>query len=188
MKNVTFHPLTGDRWKDIELLFGERGACGGCWCMSWRLSSKDFNLHKGEGNKELLKGLAEGNYEPGIIAYDGNKPVGWCAVAPRSVYKRLENSRVLKPIDEKEVWSVTCFFIEKGYRRKGLSVLLLKEAIKFSKSKGAEIIEGYPSEPYDENIPPAFAWTGIPSAFIKAGFKEAARRSKTRPIMRYYIK
>lgn len=188
MENIKFYPLTSDRWKDIELLFGERGACGGCWCMTWRLTSKEFSLHKGSGNKKLLRQIVDNDSQPGILAYDGSTPVGWCAVAPRYVYKRLEKSKVLKPIDEKEVWSVTCFFILKGYRRRGLSTLLLKEAIKFCKSKGAEIIEGYPSEPYGENIPPAFAWTGIPSAFIKAGFTEAGRRSKSRPIMRYYIK
>ena len=135
-----------------------------------------------------MKKLVNSNSEPGILAYFKNEPVGWCAIAPRENYIRLENSRVLKRIDEEVVWSVPCFFIKKEFRRKGLSTELLKAAIEFGKSKGIKIIEGYPTEPYSKNIPAAFAWTGIPFSFLKAGFKEVIRRSKTRPIMRYYIK
>ncbi|MCX6825815.1 MAG: GNAT family N-acetyltransferase, partial [candidate division Zixibacteria bacterium] len=100
---------------------------------------------------------------------------------------RLENSRVLRPVDDRPVWSITCFFVVKEYRRKGLSTELLKGVIAYCKQKRVKIIEGYPSVPYSDNIPAAFAWTGIPSAFKKAGFKVAARRSARRPIMRYSL-
>lgn len=188
MKKLVFKELTKETWKDFELLFGERGACGGCWCMAWRLKPSEFKELQGAGNKKAMKKLVNKGESIGIIAYEGKKPVGWCAVAPREEFVRLENSKVLKRIDDKPVWSVTCFFIDKKFRRQGLSSELLKGAVKFAKKKGAEILEGYPAVPYNENIPAAFAWTGIPSAFEKAGFEEAARRSKTRPIMRYYVK
>ncbi len=184
---LSFHPLDKSCWKDFEKLFGDRGACGGCWCMAWRLKRSDFQKQSGEGNKKAVKKLVNANETIGILAYHDDEPVGWCAVAPREKFVRLENSRVLKRIDDKPVWSVTCFFIEKHFRRQGLSTELLKAVIKFCKSKGVKIIEAYPTVPYNENIPAAFAWTGIPSAFEKAGFKEAARRSKTRPVMRYFL-
>jgi GNAT superfamily N-acetyltransferase len=184
----SFYPLRKDNWKDFETLFGENGACGGCWCMSWLLSKKDFDTNKGAGNKKKMKKLVDSNTEPGILAYFNNEPIGWCAVAPREKYIRLEKSRVLQKVDDNPVWSVPCFFIKKEFRRKKLSTEILKAVIEYCKSKKVKIIEGYPSEPYAKNIPAVFAWTGFPSSFLKAGFKEVIRRSKTRPIMRYILK
>lgn len=185
--SFTFLPLTPAKWNDFEILFGERGACGGCWCMSWRLKSAEFEKNKGTGNKELMRKIVKSGEVPGILAYSENEPVGWCAIAPREVYTRLENSRVLKPIDEKSVWSVSCLFIKKNYRRKGLSIQLLKAAVEYCRSQGGHIVEAYPVIPYSEKMPDAFAWTGILSSYQKAGFREAARRSEARPIMRYYL-
>ena len=183
-----FYPVAKENWTDFAKLFGENGACGGCWCMSWLLTKKDFDANKGAGNKKKMKKLVVSNSQPGILAYFNDEPVGWCAVAPRENYIRLEKSRGLQKIDDNPVWSVPCFFIKKEFRRKKLSTEILKAAIAFCKSKGVKTIEGYPAEPYAENIPPAFAWTGFPSSFLKAGFKEVIRRSKTRPIMRFTIK
>jgi GNAT superfamily N-acetyltransferase len=185
---LKFQPLNKVHWKDLEKLFGERGACGGCWCMSWRLKSSDFEKNKGEGNKKAFKKITENGTEPGIIAYLDDEPIAWCAVAPREEYIRLENSRVLKRIDDRPVWSITCLFIAKPYRRKGISVSMLKEVIKHCKSKKVHIVEAYPVIPYSEKMPEAFAWTGIYSAYLKAGFKDMPRTSPSRPIMRYYIK
>ncbi|MHB1686937.1 MAG: GNAT family N-acetyltransferase [Ignavibacteriaceae bacterium] len=185
--NLNFHPLDKGRWKDFEKLFGERGACGGCWCMSWRLTSSDFEKQKGMANKNAMKKLVSLKEPLGILAYYEKEPIGWCSVSPREKFVRLEKSRVLKRIDDEPVWSISCFFIDKKYRRKGLSTELLKAVVKYCKSQGAEIVEAYPTVPYDDNIPASFAWTGIPSAFEKAGFKEVERRSKTRPVMRYFI-
>lgn len=183
----TFFSLTPGRWNDFEQLFGERGACGGCWCMTWRVKKAVFDKQKGAGNKKAMQKIVTKGREPGIIAYYRGKPIGWCAVAPREEFIRLEGSRILAPVDDRKVWSITCFFISKEFRRQGLSSELLKGVIKYCRKKKIKILEAYPAEPYAENIPAAFAWTGIPSAFLKAGFEEVARRSKTRPIMRYYL-
>ncbi|HSD62638.1 MAG TPA: GNAT family N-acetyltransferase [Ignavibacteriaceae bacterium] len=182
--NFKFNPLTYERWGDLKKLFGEKGACGGCWCMWWRISRKDFETKKGEGNFTALKRLVKGNSQTGIIAYDEKKPVGWIAFAPREHYFKLETSKILKPVDDKPVWSVTCFFINKDYRRKGLTIELLKEAEKFTRKNGGRILEGYPIDPKTKNYAPVFANTGLASAFRQAGFKEVERRSETRPIMR----
>ncbi len=185
--NLEIYDLDATRWGDFENLFGEKGACGGCWCMSWRLKRSDFECQKGQGNKNAMRTLIEQNRKTGVLAYIDGEPIGWCAVAPREEYLRLENSRVLKRIDDEPVWSVTCFFISKSFRRKGISVELLNGVIKYCQINNVKIIEGYPVVPYGEQVPDAFEWTGIPSAFERAGFVEVARRSKSKPIMRYYI-
>jgi GNAT superfamily N-acetyltransferase len=183
--NLTFKPLTVSQWDDFVALFGERGACGGCWCMLWRLTRKQFEAQKGELNKQAMQTIVDSGEIPGILAFDGAKAVGWCAIAPRSTYSALSRSRILQPVDDRPCWSVACLFIEKAYRKKGVSSKLLLAATDYAKAEGAIVVEGYPVEPKsDKNIPPAFAWTGISKAFIRAGFKEVARRSPTRPIMR----
>lgn len=184
---LTFRPATRDRWGHLEELFGERGACGGCWCMFWRLPRKQFDAGKGVGNKRALKRLVSTGREPGLIAYLKREPIGWCALAPRQDYVALERSRILKPLDDQPVWSVSCLFIKKGYRRRGVSTLLLRAALEFAAKHGARIVEGYPVEPSMEKMPDPFLWHGIPSAFLRAGFREVERRSPTRPIMRFEI-
>jgi GNAT superfamily N-acetyltransferase len=184
---LTFKPVTTSRWKDLETLFGERGACGGCWCMFWRLPRKEFEARKGEGNKLAFKELVTGNRKPGILAYSGKEVIGWCAVAPREQYIALSNSRVLKPVDDKPVWSISCLFVKKEYRRRGVSAKLLKAAADFAASRGAKTVEGYPTEPGSNKMADPFLWHGIASAFTAAGFKEVTRRSPTRPIMRLEV-
>ncbi len=184
---LVIHPLTPNRWDDLITLFGERGACGGCWCMWWRLPRSQFNKQKGSGNKEALRELVDSGEIPGLIAYSEGQAIGWCAVAPREKYPTLANSRILKPVDDQPVWSVVCFFVAKPFRRQGVTVELLKAVIEYSKANGASIVEGYPVEPKKEKMPDIFAYTGMASAFRKAGFVETARRSETRPMMRYHI-
>ena len=186
LAELEFHPLTPDRWSDFEQLFGERGACGGCWCMWWRLKGSEFEQQKGEGNRRAIKAIVDSGEVPGILAYAEDGPVGWCSVAPRDHFSRLGRSRILKPIDDKPVWSIACFFVEKGFRNRGLSVQLIVAAVEYAERHGARVVEGYPVEPKKDRMSPTFVWTGLASAFKKAGFVECARRSETRPIMRFY--
>lgn len=134
-----------------------------------------------------MRALVKGNRKPGLIAYADSEPVGWCAVAPRERYVRLDASRVLQPVDDQPVWSVTCFFVAREHRRRGISVALLKSAADFARKCGARILEGYPTEAGTDQ-PDAFVYTGLASAFRKAGFEEAARRSPTRPIFRRQLR
>lgn len=180
-----FHPLTRDRWPDLVRLFGERGACGGCWCMWWRRPRPEFERGKGSGNRRAFERVVASGEPPGILAYSGAEPVGWVALAPREVYPRLDRSRILKPVDDARVWSITCLFVLRAARRKGLSVRLLQAALEHAAARGAAIVEGYPVDAR-RPLPDAFAWTGLATAFLAAGFDEVARRSPTRPIMRAF--
>jgi GNAT superfamily N-acetyltransferase len=187
MSEPKFFPLNPDHWTDFETLFGPRGACAGCWCMFWKQTRKDFEAMRGETNRLAQKAIVDSGIIPGLLAYVDGVPAGWIAVEPRSEYSALARSRVLAPLDETPVWSVPCFFVDKKFRRQGLTVGLLKAALEYVKSKGGKVVEGYPVETKDEKAPPVFIYTGTLSAFKQAGFTEAGRRSATRPIMRYYI-
>ena len=184
---TTFHPLTPKRWSDFEKLFGPRGACGGCWCMYWRLTRTQFYEQQGELNHRNIQALVDSGNIPGILAYSGDEPIGWCSIAPREEFPTLGRSRILKPVDDQPVWSVVCFFVARNQRRKGVTVDLLKAAIDFARLNGARIVEGYPVEPKTGKAPVVFIYTGVLSAFKQAGFSEVLRRSETRPIMRYYL-
>ena len=177
-------PLTPERWPDLERLFGERGACGGCLCMYWRLARSQFDRQKGAKNKAAMRRIVDSGATPGLIGYVNGEAAAWCALAPREEYPTLARSRILKPVDDRPVWSVVCFFVARPFRRAGLSVKMLEAACRWARSRGARILEGYPCEPKKGTMPDVFAWTGLASAFRKAGFEPVARRSPTRPIMR----
>jgi GNAT superfamily N-acetyltransferase len=184
--DLSFHPLTQKLWRDFEMLLGARGACGGCWCMFWKLRGKDFSENTGDSARQMQKSIVDSKTVPGLLAYSEGYPIGWIAVEPRSQYPKLAHSRVLKPVDDQEVWSITCFFVEKNHRHKGITVELLKAAAEYVKSRGGKIVEGYPVDA-QQNQPDPFVYTGTASAFNHAGFKEVARNSPTRPIFRYVI-
>ena len=188
ISKLEFQPVTIENWKDFEMLFGKRGACGGCWCMWSRLKRSEFEKQKGEVNKRAMKKLVRGGTVPGILAYSDNIPIGWCSVAPREHFSALDRSRILKPVDDKKVWSIVCLFVNKEYRKIGVSAALIKAAVKYARKNKAKIIEAYPVEPRKKVIPDVFAYHGLSSAYKKACFKEVARRSETRPIMRKFIR
>jgi GNAT superfamily N-acetyltransferase len=176
-------PVTPERWPDLAALFGERGACAGCWCMWMRLPTAEFRRRKGAGNRRALRSLVA-RRPPGLIAYVGGEPAAWVAVAPREEYLRLENSRVLEPVAGDGVWSAPCFFVKAAHRGTGLTAALLEAAAAYAARNGARAIEGYPTVNRAQRQPPAFVWTGFESTFRHAGFEEIARRSPTRPILR----
>ena len=170
--------VTTDRWGDLEKLFGPRGACGGCWCMAWRIPPSQFKRQQGEGNRKALKKIIARGEVPGLLAYKDGNPIGWVCAGPRERFSRLANSKVLAPVDDQPVWSVVCFYIARGQRRTGIGSALLKAAGIFARDQGAKILEGYPSPPKPGKQPDAFVWTGLEPMFEKAGFQVAVRRGE----------
>jgi GNAT superfamily N-acetyltransferase len=155
--------------------------------MFWRLRHGEWVRQKGAANERAFRRLVKAGPVPGVLAYANRKPIGWCALAPRSDYPRLATSRILKPLDEQPVWSVTCFFVTRPYRRQGVSLGLLQEAVRFAARQGARIVEGYPCETRS-GYADVFYYTGLVSTFRKVGFREVARRSPYRPVMRRVLR
>ncbi|PKO21630.1 MAG: GNAT family N-acetyltransferase [Chloroflexi bacterium HGW-Chloroflexi-1] len=182
------HPVTPDRWEDLERLFGAHGAYAGCWCMWWRLARAEFGRQTAEQRKAGLQALVDSGQAPGILGYVNGDPVAWVSIGPRKDYPPLERSRTLKRIDDQPVWSIVCFFVAKPYRGQGLMVRLLQGAVAYAIEQGARIVEGYPVDPGEKRVSgETEGFMGLAAAFRQAGFVEVARPSATRPIMRYYV-
>jgi len=188
LNQLTFEPLTKANWNNFVQLFGSKGACGNCWCMYYRLKKSDYQEGKADdGNKAALKELVWKERPTGILGFYEGQAIAWCAFAPREDFIKLESSRVHKRIDDKIVWSIPCFFIDKNFRRHGVSSELLKGVIRYAREVGIKIIEAYPTTPTQEKLADSFAWIGLYKSFERAGFEIADRTSKNRPMVRYYI-
>lgn len=176
--------LRASDWARIEELFGARGACGGCWCMAWRLARKDWEAGRGEGNRRALKRLVERGKADGVLALAAGHAVGWCSVGPRADFVALESKRSLATDWDERTWSVTCFFVTKEWRKRGLGKRLLTTAVKLAKQRGATRVEGYPAAlpKAGGDLPGAFAWTGLPQVFERCGFERLAKTPGKRPI------
>ncbi|MEO8146468.1 MAG: GNAT family N-acetyltransferase [Bacteroidia bacterium] len=188
LTQLTYEPLTKKTWSAFENLFGEKGACGGCWCMYDRIKKTDFAEGKYESNKQSFKEIVWSGKPTGLLAFYEDEAIAWCSLAPRENFMRIENSRVHKRIDDKPVWSMTCFFIKKEFRNCGLSTALIESTKKYAKQNKIKFLEAYPTIPYSKKMPDSFAWIGIYSAFKKAGFKIINHASKSRPMVRYEVK
>jgi len=176
-------PLTPDRWPAFEDLFGKQGACNGCWCMNWRIG-RDYQRRPRADNKSDFKKIVKNGPAPGLLAFDGDLAVGWCQLTPRSDLPSLNRQWRLKPVDDLPVWCISCFYIRKGYRRKGVTAARIKAALKAVKATGAPALEAYP---LDANLTGSSSWTGCASTFERLGFKTIARHDPPRPIMRHML-
>lgn len=186
MPNITIHPLTPDRWPDLETLFGPGGASGGCWCMWFRRRRREFANTTSRQHKAGLKAIVDSGDPPGLLAYVDGEVAGWVSLDPREKYDMLMHGRVWKPLDDTPVWSIVCFVVGKKHRRRGMMSRLIDAAVAHAGERGARTLEAYPIEP-DGELTGYSGFTGIRSAFERAGFREAGRMSNGRPIMRLQV-
>jgi GNAT superfamily N-acetyltransferase len=183
---LTVRSLTPDLWPALEDLFGKRGASNGCWCMYWRIGGA-YRDRASEKNKEALRRIVRRGAPSGLIAFDGDLAVGWCQLTPRDALPRLERMWWFERVDDLPVWSISCFFVRRSYRQKGVMTELIVAAMKAAKRARAPALEAYP---VDTRAPKSSSNTfvGTASAFERAGFKAVARRAPARPIMRHDLK
>ena len=185
--SLKLQPLTVNNWHLFEEVMGEKGGCGGCWCMYFRMPSTEFSKDKYEGHKKRMYDLVKAAKPTGLIATYNKRAVGWIAFAPREDYIRIENSRAFKRIDDKPVWSITCFFIKKEFRKMGLSEQMVKGIVDYARKKKIKTLEAYPAIPYSDKVPPPFLWVGILSAFTKNGFEVVQQNGKSRAMVRLCV-
>jgi GNAT superfamily N-acetyltransferase len=178
------HPLTWDRRLDFEALFAPHNGHSGCWCRWFKQTNAEYERLKGETNRQAMLEQVRSGPVPGLLAYRAGQTVGWCAVEPREEYPRLSRSRILEKIDDRPVWSLTCFYVATPFRKMGTTESLIRAVVEHVRASGGKLIEAYPVEPPTGRIRPADAFHGLASTFRRLGFEECARRSPTRPIMR----
>ncbi len=181
---LTIRPATPDLWPAIENLFGPKGACNNCWCMYWRIGAQ-YRRNPPAKNKSAFKSVIRQGPPPGLIALEGDLPVGWCQLTPRKDLTWLEGTWGPKTIDKNPVWSISCLYIRKGHRKKGITAALISVAIQAAKKAKTLVLEAYP---LDANKSPSATGTGYASTFARAGFKVVARPTPPRPIMRINLK
>ena len=177
---VQIRPLTPDLWPALEDLFGPLGACHGCWCMYWRIG-RAYRKRPREENKAAFREIVTHGPPPGLLAFEGKTAVGWCQITPRDALPGLDRVWRLKPVDGVPVWSISCLYVRKGYRRKGVTSALIAAAVTYAKAAGAPAVEAYP---LDARLTHSATGTGYASTFKRAGFKVVARRTPPRPIVR----
>lgn len=189
---LEFHPLNEARWDDLVRLFEHHGSPGYCWCTFWRLPASEYDQSSRARRKQALRGLVTSGMPTGILAYRDAVPVGWCSVAPRPSYQRLARSRTIPQLDKRTTWSVVCIYLDRAARGQKLSLKLLKAAVDYAASQGAEVVEGYPVEPQKDaqgtpNHEVSYRFMGFVSTFEKAGFIDVTPTGSQRRIMRYEI-
>ena len=175
---IRVEPATAATWKDVEILLGSGGERG-CWCQSWRGSDsadvRAFGKSAPWANRLALQAqVRDGAFAPGVIAYVESAPVGWCGLGPRASMPRLMRSRTIPLIDEVAVWSIGCFVVRTGFRRRGVARALLAGAIEYARSMGAPAIEAYPIDPGDQRVSTSFGFVGFAPMFRAAGFRFVA--------------
>ena len=180
---MTCRLLTPDRFADMEEVFGDKGVARRCFCMHWR--RPDGGYGDDRDNRDRFAEIAKSGPPPGLIGYLDGMPTGWVQVGPRSDFPTIARSRLLKPFDEVEPWTINCFVVRTGQRRQGIGKGLLTAAIEYARSKGAEAIEAYPVDGARESVVDYF--TGTLGMFSEHGFVEVIRRNDTRPIVRLTI-
>lgn len=190
--NLIVLPATPERWPDVEAIFGAKGCsvARGCWCMHYRRSGSAPSLssvaNRSKTYRAGLKALVDTGKPPGLVAYRGDVPVGWVSLAPREEFARLRRSPVMKPVDDRPVWSIICFVVPAEHRGQGVARALLRGAIAYAREHGATVVEAYPVDKRGPSKDDAL-WFGAKSMYDHAGFKEVARRKPTRPVVRLEV-
>jgi ribosomal protein S18 acetylase RimI-like enzyme len=171
-------PLTAATWDALAELFREGGDPRWCWCQFQRLRSKDMSALKVPELEARLRSQAESDQPPGLVAFDGERAVGWVSLGPRTDFERIVRSRVIPKIDERPVWSIVCFAVSSSARGRGVGRALLNAAIDDARAHGAPALEAYPVRiGDDESIHPNAAFTGTLPQFRRAGFRVVAEHA-----------
>ncbi len=183
----TVRPLTPDSWPQLEELFGRAGACNGCWCMYWRIGGA-YTKRPRDANRKAFKAIVRKGSPSGLLAFADDLAVGWAQVTPRTALPHLDRGRFTKAVDNKPVWSLTCFYIRKGWRGKGITTALIDAATTFARKAGASAVEAYPTRTGSARRSNSILYTGAATTFARAGFKTVALPAPHRPTMRLSLK
>lgn len=162
------HPVTPDRFDDLATVINPNRRDNHCWCLSHRCSAGEI-AELGETREDAMRALTE--REPqGVVTYRDGVPVGWCSIGPRSHNSRLTKSRLIRPVDDVDVWSVICVVVRSGHRKQGVTAAMLEGAVAYAAAHGAPGVEAYPVDP-EGRMDLTMAFVGTRAMFERAGFE-----------------
>jgi len=173
-------PVTLERLPDLQEFSARYGKFGYCSCMRWRLTSSQFQRTNKRGRTGALGGKVALGLPVGVLAYRAGEPVGWCSVAPRTDYAGLERYKAIPKVQGRNAWSVVCFYLAPSVRRQSLTLALLRAAVDYALSRGADAVEGYPVEPFAK----LYTYMGSVRTFEQAGFDDVTPEGSSRRVMR----
>jgi GNAT superfamily N-acetyltransferase len=173
-------PVTKERWSDLVELF-DQPIARTCFCMFYRKSGAGTGV--GRANRRAMKALVDEGTVPGLIGYEDGVPVAWVSLGPRDDYPKLRRSPIMKPVDDRPVWSIVCFFVDRRARGKGLAERMLAAAVDYARSEGARLVEAYPVDARARKDADEMFF-GAKSMYDRMGFREVVRRKPTRPVVR----
>ena len=179
---LVFRAVKTATWPDFERLFSSRGAPHYCWCQVYRATG---GTARQADRTELKAAMCERIHQAmqvGVLAYAGGEPIGWCSIGPRPTFPRLRTTTVngAADPDDPSVWSLTCLFVPRRFRKRGLGARLLQAAIDHARTQGAAAVEAYPVDPDS----PGYRFGGFRPMFRAAGFRELGRLGKRRYLAR----
>lgn len=172
--SLTIRPVSIENWSAFEALFEAKGGPSYCWCMGWRMTPEELKHNTAPFRKEFIRQRVWAGIPIGLLAYMEGHPIGWCSVAPRETYRALGGDESLE-----HVWSVTCFYIQKAFRHRGLVRILIEHAKTYARDNGAKYLEAYPVKPDS----PSYHFMGYVKTFEKAGFSSVKRTGARRYVM-----
>jgi GNAT superfamily N-acetyltransferase len=175
-ERLLVRPATVERWADVALLLGGDGERG-CWCQSWRGRDEIARVADETRRETLRRQVLTSSPPPGYLAYLDREPVGWVGVSVRTSTPRLMRSRTIPPVDDLPVWSVGCFRVRVGFRRRGVAKALLDGVVAAARAAGAPGVEAYPIDAAGRRVDVAFAFVGLASMFDAAGFERVRETS-----------
>ena len=177
---IRYRAVTRKTLNDLAAFSACHGKFAYCSCMRWRMRSSEFQKSTKESRAKRLGQMVSAGLPVGVLACAGKEPIGWCSIAPRESYEALERYKALARIDNASVWSVVCFFVDRGFRRKQVTLGLLKAGLEYARSQGAKVVEGYPVEPGSR----LYSYMGSPATFRKAGFQDVTPDGQQRKVFR----
>lgn len=180
---LRIQPVTGERQAALADLFEDSPVCSRCWCMYWRIGAA-YRKRPPADNRADFESIVRNGPPPGLLAFDGDTAVGWCQVTPRDALPALCRASQLQPVDDRPVWSISCFYVRKTHRKRGITATLIAAAIEAARRAGAPSLEAYP---LDRDQSPSATSTGVLTTFLRAGFREVVRPTPPRPIVRYEL-
>ncbi|MGC5027603.1 GNAT family N-acetyltransferase [Tsukamurella sp. DT100] len=179
-------------FEDVAAVLGpKKQTSSNCFCLSYRIGSKENQALRGPDRFERVRGLCAEDPPPGVLAYDGADPVGWAAIHPRADTSFATNRRIPQVDGHEDPWSLWCVRVRPGHRKQGISHELVAGAVEFARARGARVVEAYPVDNRGAKVDLTMAYVGTRPLFERAGFEYVTDTTSvlngfTRVLMRYW--